>query len=467
MDYKHFTRRLSAHFGQTYTPSQQQAVGRLVDFLGCGDAETLFLLTGYAGTGKTSLVGALVRSLADSGVGVCLLAPTGRAAKVFAASSGLPAHTIHKKIYRRQKEDEGWGIFSLGFNPDKEMLFFVDEASMIGTGSGDAHFGSGSLLDDLFQFVYNGRGCRLIFIGDEAQLPPVGTWISPALDTGYLERHYGIQPYQARLTEVMRQGSRSGIISTATGIRARIGVAGANGLALKVAASADVQRIGHDLFLEELEGCYGKYGEEETVVVCRSNRQANRYNAAIRSRILYREEAFTSGDRVMVVKNNYYWGSECDQMDFIANGEMATVQKVGKQRDLYGFRFAQTRLVLSGNNEELTAWVLLDILESEQPALGAEENRRFYFSVEEDYREIASRQKRAKKVQENEYFNALQIKFAYAITGHKSQGGQWKAVFVDPGWWEGLPLDDAYWRWLYTAVTRAREKLYLVGETRS
>ncbi|MDR1274059.1 MAG: AAA family ATPase [Odoribacteraceae bacterium] len=463
MIHEHFKRALSENFGLAYSPSQREAVDRFVSFLFQEREENLFLLKGYAGTGKTSLVAAIVNTLLSFRLQVVLLAPTGRAAKVFSAYAGISAFTIHKKIYRQRDAREGIGLFELGFNASANTLFFVDEASMIGADLPDAAFGSGSLLDDLFRYVYNGRGNRLVFIGDDAQLPPVGTPVSPALDAGLLHRCHDVEVHEAALTDVMRQAEASGILYNATRVRRMIGRGGS--LRLKLDGFPDVRRVAGGELLEELERAYGTVGEEETVVICRSNRQTLRFNAGIRGRVLYREEEFSAGDRVMVVKNNYFWGAGREEMDFIANGDIATVERVGRCVDLYGFHFARARLRLHGREEgELEAWVMLDTLTTEQPALGRDDYKRFYAAVEEDYAAEPSRRKRYKKVLENEFFNALQVKFAYAITGHKAQGGQWDTVFLDPGWGAGPSPDDEYWRWLYTAFTRARGQLLLVGQ---
>jgi exodeoxyribonuclease-5 len=453
---------LSEKFGLACSPSQREAVDRFVAFFFKEREENLFLLTGYAGTGKTSLVAAIVNTLQHFRYQVVLLAPTGRAAKVFSAYASTPAFTIHKKIYRRKSVEEGIGLFQLGFNANSNTLFFVDEASMIGGGSSDPAFGGGSLLDDLFRYVYNGRGNRLVFIGDEAQLPPVGTKLSPALDGDALRRWHDVEVHEARLTDVTRQAEASGILYNATRVREMI--VGGAGARLRMRCFPDVRRVTGGELLEELERSYDTVGEEETMVICRSNRRANRFNAGIRGRVLYREEDFTGGDRVMIVKNNYFWGGEGDKVDFVANGDIATVARVERHRELYGFHFVRARLRVQGLEGEIVAWVMLDVLTTEQPALGHDEYRRLHAAIEEDHAGIPSRQERNKKVQENEFFNALQVKFAYAITGHKAQGGQWDSVFLDPGWIDpAVPVDEEYWRWLYTAVTRARRQLFLIA----
>ncbi|MDR2414339.1 MAG: AAA family ATPase [Odoribacteraceae bacterium] len=455
--HEYFKRVLADLFGLAYTSSQGASVDAFVTFFFRDRDRALFLLKGHAGTGKTSLVAAIVNTLERLHYRVILLAPTGRAAKVFSAYAGMPAFTIHKKIYRRREN----GLFDLGFNTSSETLFFVDEASMIGAGNTDTIFGSGSLLDDLFLYVYNGRQNRLVFIGDDAQLPPVGTPLGPALDHEYLRRNHDVEVNEASLTETTRQATDSGILFNATRIRKMIGRR-EKATAFLAHRFPDVTRISGGDFLEALEREYSVAGEEETVIICRSNRQANRFNAGIRARLFYREEALGSGDRVMIVHNNYFWVDRRDN-DFIANGDVATVTRVRKHVELYGFHFAHASLDVQGRADEIDAWMLLDTLTTDQPALSRDDFFRLQAAVEEDYATEASRRKRLEKVRENEFFNALQIKYAYAITGHKAQGGQWNAVFLDAGRVNEDCLDDDYWRWLYTAFTRARERLFLVN----
>ena len=460
---KHIETIIKEKFEYEFSPSQQEAVRRFIAFFLHSGDENLFLLKGFAGTGKTSLVAAFVNTLVTLGHPVVLLAPTGRAAKVFSSYAGQAAFTIHKKIYRRKTTREGTGLFNLGYNTHSRVLFFVDEASMIASTSSDNNFGSGSLLEDLFEFVYNGRHNRLVLIGDTAQLPPIGTQLSPALDPAYLQLSFGIDVIEAHLTDIMRQTEESGILYNATRVRGMLGSTTLSNLQIRVRPFPDVIRLSGGELLEELDQAYSTFGIDETVVICRSNKRANRFNAGIRSRILYREEEFSNGDRVMIVKNNYFWGEGNEKIDFLANGEIATVARLGVHKELYGFRFARATLNFSSIDEEISAWVMLDTLSSEQPALSSEENKRFYLAVEQDYQHIKSKQKRFKQIQENEYFNALQIKFAYAVTCHKAQGGQWDAVFIDNAWLPSELHNDEYWRWLYTAITRARCKLYFIN----
>lgn len=459
---KHFEDIVLKKFGFEFSPTQKRAIELFSHFFFERREDSLFLLKGYAGSGKTSLVAAIVNTLLTLEYKVVLLAPTGRAAKVFSLYAGYPAFTIHKKIYRQKTATDGEGAFNLGFNGGTDTLFFVDEASMISNTDSEGNFGSGCLLDDLMEFIYNGRNNRLVLVGDIAQLPPVGLDISPALDKKELEATYGFLVEEMNLTDIMRQAEQSGILYNATQIRSLIG-SGRDDLTLKVRNFPDVFRISGGELLEEIDTCYGKYGEEETIIVCRSNKRANRFNEGIRRTILYREEDFCGGDRVMIVKNNYFWGAEYDKIDFIANGDMATVRRTGKRMDLYGYHFLKAALKIDGYEEEVTAWVILDTLMSDYPALTYEQNRELYRALETDYADIASKRKRFEKIRENEFYNALQIKFAYAVTCHKAQGGQWDAVFIDQGYLPEDMLNDEYWRWLYTAITRARERVYFIN----
>lgn len=459
---KHFEEIVLKNFGYEFSSAQKTAVEYFIRFFFERKEDSLFILKGYAGSGKTSLVAAIVNTLLSFKYKVVLLAPTGRAAKVFSAYAGHPAFTIHKKIYRQKTATDGEGDFDLGFNGGADTLFFVDESSMISNSGEDSNFGSGRLLDDLVEYVYNGKNNRLVLIGDTAQLPPVGWEISPALDPETLRSLYNMEVSEVVLTEVMRQAEQSGILYNATAVRRLIGGSGQL-LELKIGGFPDVRKISGAELLEEIDSCYGKYGLDETTIICRSNKRANRFNEGIRRMILYREEDFCSGDKVMVVKNNYFWGKDYEQVDFIANGDIASVLKIEKRTEMYGRHFARTRLALSGYEEEITAWVMLDTLVSDYPAMTYEETRDFYRLIEADYADLPSRRKRFEKIRENEFFNALQVKFAYAVTCHKAQGGQWDAVFIDQGWVPDEMLTDEYWRWLYTAVTRARKRLYFVN----
>ena len=490
--------KIRENFGFPPTGEQSETIVRLSEFLMAREGGELFLLRGYAGTGKTTLVGALVKTLAELEQPVVLMAPTGRAAKVFSSYAGQPAYTIHKRIYR-QKSITDTDTFSLNVNLSRHTLFIVDEASMIpNEGLSSSVFGTGRLLDDLIQYVYSGEGCRLMLMGDTAQLPPVGEEESPALSPSLLAS-YGLHVYEAMLTQVMRQLSESGILYNATAIRYRLtamqcGVEPADRLdAPGIVASSDVCHVGGDNLIESLESAYSRWGADDCMIICRSNKRANIYNQGIRNRILYREDELTSGDRIMVVKNNYYWverlaplssphggkmnstmsagslssgegGGEALPFSFIANGDIAVVRRVRRTRELYGFRFADVLLSLPDYDDyELEATVLLDTLHSESPALTRDESERLFQSIMDDYAHITTKKERYQQLRLDPHFNALQIKYAYAVTCHKAQGGQWGCIYLDQGY---LPPDAStidYYRWLYTAFTRAAEQVYLVN----
>lgn len=428
------------------------------------------MLCGYAGTGKTSLVAALVRTMDQLQRKTVLLAPTGRAAKVFSAYSGKSVYTIHKWIYR-QKSILDASRFVLMENRAVNTLFIVDESSMISNGGG-SNFGSGALLDDLVEFVYSGTGCSLMLLGDSAQLPPVGESDSPALSPQYIESLF-LHRYGLEMTQVMRQLEGSGILQNATMLREMI-CNGERGIVprIKLKGFADICRVRGDELIEAIEGCYGEVGSDETIILCRSNKRANVYNEGIRRRILYREDELNRGDMLMTVKNNYYWrevlGKEdktlLEKFDFIANGDVAEIVRVGGVEEMYGFRYADVTLsFLDYDNCELDVKIMLDTLMSESPSLTREENERLFTAVWEDYPEIRSKRKRMEEIRKNPYYNALQVKYGYAVTCHKAQGGQWKRVFIDHGGISEDMMTKDYYRWLYTAFTRATEKLYLVN----
>ena len=442
----------------------------LADFLLSPRERSVFILCGYAGTGKTTLVAALVKTLEQLQRRTVLLAPTGRAAKVFSAYSGKSAYTVHKWIYRQRSILDS-ATFTLDFNKSRGTLFIVDEASMI-SNAGTQGFGSGALLDDLVEFVYSGEGCSLLLLGDTAQLPPVGDVLSPALSTDTLRSMF-LNVTSVELTQVMRQARDSGILTNATMLRSLV-AEGVSGLLPKVAFAgfADIRRVMGDELIETIERCYAEAGMDETIVLCRSNKRANIYNEGIRRRILWREEELVRGDLLMVVKNNYYWCEELgrtdkalrEKMDFIANGDVAEVVRVGRIEQMYGFRFAEVTLSFVDYEDcELDVRVMLDTLTSESPSLTREENERFFSAVWEDYPEIKSRRKRMEQLRRNPFYHALQVKYAYAVTCHKAQGGQWSRVFVDQGFLSSESLTPDYYRWLYTAFTRASDRLYLVN----
>ncbi len=414
------------------TLGQKKIVEMLSEYLADPDFSKIFVLNGYAGTGKTTLIAATVAALSTLGMRTVLLAPTGRAAKVLARYSGRKALTIHKRIYRERTTADYESKFSLDLNREQGALFIVDEASMLADDSGGGfRFGSGSLLEDLVRYVRSGRGCRLMLVGDSAQLPPVGADRSPALDPATLDR-FGEVVY-ATLDEVVRQEVGSGILFNATLVRCMLerGLCEVPRFDL---AFDDVEALQGGEFLERLQDAYARYGRDEVIVVTRSNKRANRYNEGIRRNVLGAEEEIESGDMLMVVKNNYYYTERTEgcPMSFLANGDIARLRRLGRFEDFYGFRFARAVLEFPDYDDaELECRILLDTIASESPSLTREESDRLFYEVEKDYLDLKSRIKRFKEIRENPHFNAVQVKFAYAVTCHKAQGGQWKAVFVD------------------------------------
>ena len=458
-------RQIKENFPYQPTLEQEIAVKSLSEFLLSTLADEVFILRGYAGTGKTSLVGALVKTMDQLQQKSVLLAPTGRAAKVFSAYAGHPAFTIHKKIYRQQSFSNELSNFSINDNLATNTLFIVDEASMISNeGLSGSMFGTGRLLDDLVQFVYSGQGCRLLLMGDTAQLPPVGEELSPALFADAL-KGYGLEVREIDLTQVVRQVQESGILWNATQLRQLIAEDDCYSLPkIKITGFPDIKLVPGTELIEELTNCYDHDGMDETIVVCRSNKRANLYNNGIRAQILWREDELNTGDMLMIAKNNYYWTEKYKEMDFIANGEIAVVRRVRRTREIYGFRFAEVTLRFPDQNDiELDANLLLDTLHSDSPALPKEDNDRLFYTVLEDYIDIPNKRDRMKKMKADPHYNALQVKYAYAITCHKAQGGQWQNVFLDQGCMTDEYLTPDYFRWLYTAFTRATKTLYLVN----
>lgn len=450
------------------TSGQKKIIEKLSEYLAADDFSRIFVLNGYAGTGKTTLIAALVGALKEVGIKPVLLAPTGRAAKVLARYAGEKALTIHKRIYRERTNADYESKFTLNPNPERGAVFIVDEASMLSdTTSGGAVFGSGSLLSDLVDYVRSGRGCRLILVGDSAQLPPVGSDFSPALDPSTLSA-YGEVDY-ATLDEVVRQESESGILFNATLVRCML----ENGLCEIPHFDLnypDIEALEGGEFLEKLQDCYDRYGRDETIVITRSNRRANRYNEGIRRNVLYAEEEIESRDMLMIVKNNYYFPEHTENcpMNFIANGDIARLKRIRRFEEFYGFRFVDAVVEFPDYEDtEIECKLLLDTLTSESPSLTREESSRLFYEVEKDYTEIRSKLKRFREIRENPHFNALQIKFSYAVTCHKAQGGQWRAVFVDRCLFGEEPMTRDLLRWLYTALTRATERLYLVNFDKS
>ncbi|MFA6125855.1 MAG: AAA family ATPase [Bacteroidales bacterium] len=454
---------ITANLGHTPTAGQENVIQALGKYL-LAREDSILLLKGYAGTGKTSIVASLVKSLTQFRYRSVLLAPTGRAAKVLTRYSGSAAFTIHKKIYRQKSVIEGFGEFNLDRNLHRNTLFIVDEASMIANQSLDLSiFGSGRLLDDLISYVFSGLGCKLILIGDDAQLPPVGFDQSDALDTKYLQR-YGFPVDEYYLDEVVRQSVDSGILFNATKLRTQIkpGVAGFPGLI--ASKFPDFISVTGENLTDMLESSYNKVGQEETIILCRSNKLANRYNKGIRSMILHFDEDIRMGDFVMVVKNNYQWLKNSDEVDFIANGDILEITRVKGSRELYGFDFRDLTVRFTDYRVmEFEARAMLDTLYSDGPGLDKDRTRNFFSAVSEDYQHMKGKKHKTEAIREDPFFNALQIKFAYAITCHKAQGGQWKHVYIDQGWQTEENLDLEYYRWLYTAITRATEKVFLVN----
>lgn len=449
-----------------YDPNRQQheLLQMLAAFVLDEHNDTLFLLRGYAGTGKTSLVGALVKALAQLQSKVVLLAPTGRAAKVFARYAGHPAYTIHRRIYRQKSYSPDMEGFLVGENLAKHTLFIVDEASMIANSSGEGTvYGTGRLLDDLVEYVYSGEHCRLILLGDTAQLPPVGQERSPALDASVL-KGYGLNVWEYELREVARQAAESGILSNATRLREEMEQVPLPMPRLQVKGFPDVEALSGEYLVERISDSYDRVGLDETIVITRSNKRANIFNQGIRNQILYREEELTAGDLLLVAKNNYFWGKEYKELDFIANGDVARVVRVVRRTELYGFHFADVLLYFPDREVEMDARILLDTLSSDSPSLTREQQEALFTQVMADYYDLTTRREKFKHLKADPWFNALQVKYAYGVTCHKAQGGQWKHVYIDMGYiQQGAALSLDFYRWLYTAFTRATEKVWLVN----
>ena len=455
-----FIERLLKHFSHKPTKEQKAVLEDLSEFISTLGSRSIFLLKGYAGTGKTTLISALVKSLPSVGKRSALLAPTGRAAKVLAKYSKRKASTLHKKIYWIRTSKNGNTFITLKENLHTNTIFIVDEASMIPEDLNDS-LSKRSLLEDLIKYVYEGIDCKLILIGDTAQLPPVHLDVSPALDEENLDKKYQKQIISKELKEVVRQEKNSLVLENATQLRRLIEVN--NNSLPKIKLNNDVIRIssGEDL-QENIEAAYTQSGVENTTIICRSNKRANQYNNRIRSEILWQEDIISSGDILMVVRNNYFWLDEKSEAGFLANGDIIEVTRVKEIIERYGFKFAKAsiRLLDYPNENEVETILLLDTISSESPSLKYEEYKKLYKEVGLDYK---GQKDINKKIKENEFFNAIQIKFGYSITCHKAQGGQWKEVFIDIGYFKKEMLDKNYLRWLYTAFTRSTEKLYLIG----
>ena len=462
--YHEFLRRLP------YEPTScQDALMRDIGTFLTSDEGDILVVNGYAGTGKTTVLAAVVSTLTELRTPCILMAPTGRSAKVLSGYTGRPASTVHKQIYRQKSHgDDGFGQFSLAPNKAKNTLFIVDEVSLIGIEPGErqstAAFGSGNLLEDLIVYMRSGVDCRMILVGDSAQLPPVGLDRSPALSEEYMSGVGGVR--FSELRTVVRQQADSGILENATHLRELVEEdceIPLDELGLTVAGFGDVERISGGELIETLTDAYARYGEDETIVLCRSNKRANRYNAGIRAQVQFREERLVRDDRLMIVRNCYHFADDLEGTDYIANGDMCNLVRIGKYEDRYGLHFAEARLRFPDyQDQEIVAKVILDTLEAESAGLTYEQANALYQGVSEDYAHLSTKKKRYDAVREDPFFNALQLKYANAITGHKSQGGQWNCVFIDnPFWQDFLTPDDL--KWLYTALTRAVEKVYLVN----
>ena len=459
------SQQIKRNFSYKPTEEQENALNSFSNFLLSPSSEKIFVLRGYAGTGKTSLVSALVKTLGEVGRKCVLLAPTGRAAKVFSLYSHHPAYTIHRRIYRQRVFSGDMENFTLNTNLHRQTLFIVDEASMIANeGLSGASFGTGRLLDDLIEYVYSVPGCSLMLVGDTAQLPPVGEEQSPALSVPVLQG-YGLEVTECLLTQVVRQAADSGILYNATLLRHSIMKDACFGLpSVRIGKFPDVKVIQGGDLIEAISDSYDKVGMDETIIICRSNKRANLYNRGIRNTILYHEDELNAGDVLMVAKNNYFWGADCKELDFIANGDVAVVRRVRRVREMYGFRFADVVLRFPDYDDlELEVTLLLDTLHTDFPSLPREQGEKLFEAVFEDYAHLSSKRERIKKIKEDPYYNALQVKYAYAVTCHKAQGGQWQRVFLDQGYLTDEMVSPDYYRWLYTAFTRATETLYLVN----
>ena len=456
--------QLCKNLGNTPTDDQSDALKKLAGYICDNNNDVIFLMTGYAGTGKTSVISSVVKTLDLLRMRSVLLAPTGRAAKVLASYAGRQAFTIHKKIYRQKSSKDGLGSFSLDRNLHKDTFFIVDEASMVSNISGDSSlFGSGRLLDDLIEYVYSGNECKLILVGDTAQLPPVGSNVSPALNPATLGE-YGFGLITCELKQVVRQSETSGVLMNATRVRLQVAEINLGHPAIDCVNYKDTLRITGEELIDEISTAYGTCGMEGTIIVVNSNKQANRYNQGIRNRIFYREEEISPGDMVMVVKNNYFIiDEEEDGAGFIANGDIAEVKKIRKYEERYGFHFADMVLKFPDYNMEIESKVILDVLHLDTPALPSEKNKELFQNVLADYLNIKTRRKQFEAVRSDPFFNALQIKFAYAVTCHKAQGGQWERVFIDQGMFNRNEITIEYLRWFYTALTRSTDRVYLVN----
>lgn len=459
-----FYKQIIANFDHQPTDEQATALKMISDFLFNSRSDSIFLLKGYAGTGKSSMIGALVKTMTDLKQKTVLLAPTGRAAKVFSGYAKQKAYTIHKKIYRQKQFSDQPTDFVTTDNLYKDTLFIVDEVSMISNNGLDGStFGTGRVLDDLIHYVYGGENCRLLLIGDEAQLPPVMQDVSPALQMDVL-KGYGLDVYSVGLTQVVRQKKDSGILYNATLIRDSL-LNGLTDLYPKIFADGfrDVQNISGEDLIDAIMSTYNNDGLENCMIVTRSNKRANIFNQGIRNRILYREEELSSGDMLMITKNNYFWAEKIDQIDFLANGELIEVLRIRNIQEVYGFRFADVLVKHPDYDIELEMKIILDTLHSDSTGLTKEKNSELFYSVLEDYSDISSKSEKMKKMKVDPFYNAVQVKYGYAVTCHKAQGGEWDNIFLDIGYINEEQLGIGFYRWLYTATTRASKKLFFVN----
>ncbi|MCB2221933.1 MAG: AAA family ATPase [Bacteroidetes bacterium] len=457
---------LLKHIPYSPTAGQKQLLGKLAQFILGNSPNEIFLLKGYAGTGKTTVISTVVNQLYQVNRKSVLLAPTGRAAKVLKSYSGKNAYTIHKKIYIVGTRPDGSVQMVLNRNKHAQTIFFVDEASMIQTGDviGDSLFVNRNILEDLVSYVQSGKNCKLVLIGDTAQLPPVGMNISPALDMAYLKASFNISIFSFELTEVVRQAMASGILFNATEIRTRIEEKGLEQF-IHTQAFKDILSITGETLEDHLNTAFSGGDVFNSTLITRSNKRANIYNQEIRKRILFRENEIATGDLLMVVRNNYFWLPENSEAGFIANGDIAEIRRIGKYEELYGFRFADVTLRLADYPDEpdLEVKIILNSLMIDGPSLNRQQMTQLFEEVMKDYEEIPQRRKRLEQVKKNPWFNALQVKFAYALTCHKTQGGQWENVFIDLGYLKEEHMNSSFNRWLYTAFTRATRKLFLVN----
>jgi exodeoxyribonuclease-5 len=452
-----------------FEPNEEKAglFEALGAFIVSRDPRKAFILRGYAGTGKTSVMSALVRALDKLKQPCVLLAPTGRAAKVLSRYSGAQAYTIHKKIYRQNQL--GVEAFSLCANLHKNTLFIVDEASMLSGARDNATFGSGCLLDDLVRYVYNGQGCSLLLLGDDAQLPPVGSLNSPALDADYMSYTYQLSTFNFQLSQVARQALDSGVLSEATRLREQLGSLDSLGPLVLQDNKKDIIRVPGEEVIETIEHSWREVGAEETLIIARSNKMTNLYNQGVRARVLWKEDDLSNGDRLMVTKNNYFWAEDNDDFEFIANGDMFEIERLMNRHELYGFQFAKAILRSVDYDHEIEALIWLDTLTTDTPEANYSLQKELFARIAEDYPEIRNKKELVKRIYESPYYNALQVRFAYCVTCHKAQGGQWKHVYIDTS---GIGEDEArmsdpterreYLRWLYTALTRSTDTVYLL-----